>query len=128
MSFNQDLSNALRRLVTQGSGITPLHIAASRNDADTVRVLLNIGVDVNATTVSGIAREDRGCYPLKNQPFRIIRCRTSVRTNGTSISVYIPYKYTIHTTQEKNEFFCGRVSSSRPSEVGRSCNRNSTCG
>ncbi|CAM9371221.1 unnamed protein product [Scytosiphon promiscuus] len=37
----------------KGSGITPLHVAATRNDPDTVRVLLNMKADVNPTNLSG---------------------------------------------------------------------------
>lgn len=35
------------------SNYRPLHIAASHNSVECVQVLLNIGVDVNSTTVSG---------------------------------------------------------------------------
>ncbi|CAM9557132.1 unnamed protein product [Ectocarpus sp. 4 AP-2014] len=36
-----------------GSGFTALHVAAMRNDPNTVRVLLNMKVDVNSTNMSG---------------------------------------------------------------------------
>lgn len=39
-------------ILDQGSGITALHVAAMKNDVDTVRVLLNLKVDINATNVS----------------------------------------------------------------------------
>lgn len=38
-------------LSTQGSGYSALHVAASRNDPNTIRVLLNMKVDVNSTNV-----------------------------------------------------------------------------
>ncbi|CAM9554325.1 unnamed protein product, partial [Pylaiella littoralis] len=36
-----------------GSGFTALHVAAMRNDPNTVRVLLNMKMDVNSTNMSG---------------------------------------------------------------------------
>lgn len=36
---------------SQGSGFTALHVAAMRNDPNTIRVLLNMKVDVNSTNV-----------------------------------------------------------------------------
>ena len=36
------------------NGFAPIHIACQQNDFDCVMVLLNIGVDINIPTISGI--------------------------------------------------------------------------
>jgi ankyrin repeat protein len=39
--------------VADKNGFTPIHLAAQSNNFELIMVLLNIGVDVNAVTISG---------------------------------------------------------------------------